>query len=425
MTGLALGIVRPSAAAMLAGGVPIKPSLDLDFANVRYQGAALSDLSVTRASSGMAQKADGSWISFPPNVPRITDKGLLVEEARTNAIRNNTMQGAVVGGAAPTNWLLRSATSGLSTAVEQILVDRGVDSIDLRFSGTTTASATQYARFEPGQGIAASQSQVWTFSLFVELVSGVIPSGTGIALNVYAFNSSSIQVGGSFGSAVDLSQGRTRVSLTTTLPADASVAAIVPQFTVNVPSGREADFTIRIGLPQLELGAFATSPIRTTGASAVRAADRITTPIGSWFNANAGTLYGEFEGSPLTAPKNFGILTLGTYDNGYQLFSGSGAVPVFRVSAGAASQAYLSATTQDFFAVNGVNRIAGAYALNDFARVARGGLLGTDTEGSLPTVSGQAGLGYTSALSELGGYLRRVAYFPVRLPNAQLQALTS
>ena len=48
-----------------------------------------SQISATRASTGMAQWADGHWSSFAANVPRITDQGLLVEEARTNLFLNS------------------------------------------------------------------------------------------------------------------------------------------------------------------------------------------------------------------------------------------------------------------------------------------------------------------------------------------------
>jgi hypothetical protein len=54
-------------------------------------------LTTTRASSGYANNSSGNWSLFGNNAPRITNLGLLVEEQRTNSLRNNSMQGAVVG----------------------------------------------------------------------------------------------------------------------------------------------------------------------------------------------------------------------------------------------------------------------------------------------------------------------------------------
>lgn len=69
-------------------------SADFSFMGGRYfaQGGAnelSSVLSTSRASTGLAQTSGGSWVSFPANTPRITDQGLLVEEARTNLFLNS------------------------------------------------------------------------------------------------------------------------------------------------------------------------------------------------------------------------------------------------------------------------------------------------------------------------------------------------
>lgn len=50
----------------------------------------------SRSSTGLAVDANGTWHSFSANAPRVTNAGLVVEEARTNGVRNNTMAGAVV-----------------------------------------------------------------------------------------------------------------------------------------------------------------------------------------------------------------------------------------------------------------------------------------------------------------------------------------
>ena len=63
-------------------------SADIDFTHGRAWAGGSTSLAVllstARASSGMAQNANGSWLSFAANVPRISDQGLLVEQAATN-----------------------------------------------------------------------------------------------------------------------------------------------------------------------------------------------------------------------------------------------------------------------------------------------------------------------------------------------------
>lgn len=63
-------------------------SADIDFTHGRAwaggSASLASLLTASRASGGMAQNANGGWLSFAANVPRISDQGLLVEQAATN-----------------------------------------------------------------------------------------------------------------------------------------------------------------------------------------------------------------------------------------------------------------------------------------------------------------------------------------------------
>ena len=73
-------------------------------------------------------------------------------------------------------------------------------------------------------------------------------------------------------------------------------------------------------------------------------------------------------------------------------------------------------------------KIVGAFAYNDVAVSLDGGTTATDTNVVLPTTSLKyliLGNGATRATSnELSGYLRKIALYPARLPNATLQAMT-
>ena len=91
MIGLGLG------ACAGGGGVGVGSTggLDMDFTAQRYAlsgpyaRAFPSGWSFARASAGLAQRVDGSWVSFASDEPRVTDRGLLVEEARTNLFLNS------------------------------------------------------------------------------------------------------------------------------------------------------------------------------------------------------------------------------------------------------------------------------------------------------------------------------------------------
>ena len=86
------------------------PTLDLQFAGAT---AISSQVTFTRASTGTYYNSAGVLSSAAVNEARLdynpstlAAQGLLIEEARTNSIRNNTMVGAVAGtpGTICTNW---------------------------------------------------------------------------------------------------------------------------------------------------------------------------------------------------------------------------------------------------------------------------------------------------------------------------------
>jgi hypothetical protein len=98
--------------------------------------------------------------------------GLLVEEQRTNSIRNNTGVGAVAGtpGTLPTNWSVAVA-SDLTTNVIGTGTSAGVAYIDLQIVGTSNSTSYILA-LESNSQIAALQNQNWTESLWISHVAG-------------------------------------------------------------------------------------------------------------------------------------------------------------------------------------------------------------------------------------------------------------
>lgn len=263
----------------------LRPSLLLDFAN---SGRIHPRISCVRASTATCFGSDGKLRTVANNVPR-TDfdaktgrcLGLLIEEARTNFIRNNSMVGAVAGvpGVMPTNWSATTPTNGLSREVVGIGVEDGIDYIDIRWQGTAAAATTvmAIAQFEPNTGIAATVGQTWSFGAYVRLVAGSLSGINSILLrgtmrdaagvNLGSMNSSNLAV-----TNAPLASQRYVYSQTLT---EASTAFFSSLLVMGYSAGAVIDITLRIGLPQMELGAFLTSSIRTAGTAVTRAADQV------------------------------------------------------------------------------------------------------------------------------------------------------
>jgi hypothetical protein len=397
-----------------------------------------SRVTFTRASnatyfdgSGILRTAGNNVPRFDVNPTTLAPLGLLIEEQRTNSIRNNTMQGAVAGtpGTAPTNWTMVGTLSGLTREIVSIGVENGINYIDVKWSGTTSAAVSSaiLAQAEQSSAVAASVGQSWSSSWYLRLVGGSV---TGIgALNIQlterdsagallAAQSSSIL---SSINSNDLATQRYTISRTLT---NAAVAQLGCEVRLSIPTSTAVDFTLRIGLPQLELGAFATSVIPTTTAAATRNADvasMTSTNFSSWYRADEGTMYAEASTYDVSSGRTPFSITDGTVQNRIHV-NASTSIKAF-ISNGGAVQLTLSISSVTY-TNNTFSKTILAYANNN-GNAAANGTIGTDdTSITIPTVS-EAGLGKVGAASNiLNGTIRKIAYWPVRLENAKLQQLT-
>ena len=422
MLGIGLGL---TSRGVLGGGVPSwvlsGSSLDLYFSQNKFYGGAV--LSVSRASSGYAEDNAGVWTSFGNNIARRTDKGLLVEESRTNSIRNNSMQGAVVGspGTLPTNWT--RAGSGLTMSVVGSGTQNGVEYVDLRWQGTTSSTFGSVS-FDAANGIAASNGQTWSESVFVSLVGGSFTNVTSVSLNPQSQQGAGTYLADNAGSNIvsSITSAQTRFSHSPALSGGASITFVLPLLQFSWSNGVAVDFTLRIGWPQLELGAFATSPIRTTSAAATRAADTITLATGSWFNASAGTVFAQFLGPPVNLDRTIWQLSDGGFSNRILLRAvhAGATTNVFGVNGGVSDGIllFVGAPVQ-----NAAYKIAAAYSLNDFAGSKNAATVVTDTTAAVPSMT-TLYIGQENSFNTCNNYIQRLSYFNSRLPNANLQSLT-
>ncbi len=353
-----------------------------DFVDNSYMRAGVvttnAGLTVTRASEGYAQRKDGIWVNFASGALRRTDKGALIEGARTNrALHSRDLTQAA--------WTATNVT----VARDQV----GVDGL-----ANTACSLTATAGNGTVLQTASDSSRARYFSIWVKRITG---TGT---VEVTLDN-------GSTWTGVTVTSEWTRVGAAQTLSN--------PTAGVKIVTNGDA---VAVDFAQLEDGAFLSSPIATASTAVTRAADVVTADITG--AAYPLTLFGEF----LRAVDTGGI------EKVVQADAASTSNNNFNLNVTAADEGNLGArmgfvtqadiTVAGALALNTTQKIAGRLASNN-AQVAVNGTLGTqdNTVGSLsnPTVFrfGQR------AAEELFGYVRRAALIKGAITDAELQGITA
>jgi hypothetical protein len=222
-------------------------------------------------------------------VPQLV-QGITVEEQRTNIITNNTMIGAVAGtpGTFPTGWSYVVAGSGLTRETVGTGAEDGISYIDYRFYGITTNVNPIAIGLGPG---AALTGQIFTGSTYWKLAGGTTAGLVGYTLGLIEVASDNTFIAGAFypqNAPTSAALRTQRVAATRLLSGGAAVAKLQLVYQVNVTTATDIDFTLRIGMPQLEQGTSATSPIPTTTVAVTRPADLLS------FNTevpSSGSLY--------------------------------------------------------------------------------------------------------------------------------------
>ncbi len=426
----------------------VRPSLDLRFALAKKLDPRIT---FTRASSGTYFGPDGLMRTAGVNEPRfdhdpITGQslGLLIEERRTNGIRNNTFVGAVVGnpGTLPTNWFSYGNPAGSLTGISSQIIGTGIETngvnyIDIRLYGTPSVSGVWSILPDDGSSNPAATGQTWSSSFWLKISGG---STTGITFPVIFFDENNSGTGyitgGSY--SVNLSTTFQRVSATRTLNGGASVNIVSSGFRFSLTAGRTIDITVRIGLPQLEQGAFITTPILTSGSTATRTADTANiTNISSFFNASEGTLCVDSEIPHQTNLKfpSIGFTRGAGSANTINFYYYNTSTPyvawLVRNTADAAGGGTLAANLVELPGPNqtvGVyKKFIGTYKFGEFNYYFDGKYVNRSiTNKRLPSNLTYMEIGTNgNSDNRLNGHIRRITYYPIQLTNQQLINLTS
>ena len=401
------------------------------FNNINYGALANTPgWSFTRASTGYAQTSAGALTSFASGELRRTDKGVLIEGARTNlCLQSQTFDNA--------SWTKSRATVTADAAVAP--------------DGTTTAdklvedsSATTTHRTQQGVTKAASAIQ-YTASVYVKaaertfaqltLTDATEDDGAQVFINLsdgtLSTPAARVGAGGGFTSisatTATLANGWYRVSLTATTDSDTTVRLWVHTATSLSNNSYTGDGTSGIYLwgAQLEAASFPSSYIPTTTASATRAADVLTVPV-------SGLDY------PLSLFAETDLVTLagGSVSQSYFEIddsSGNNRALLYGTNGGSQASRMYCATANVNQALptvgaltTGVRKTAGRCSLNSFQVAGNGTLATEDTSGTVPATPNRLVFGKESGTgTELFGYLRRAAIFSRALTDAELQSVTT
>jgi len=363
-------------------------TLDLDFTQMSTLADLTSrGLTFSRSTSGTFINASGLVATATAGNPRFeydttgNPRGLLIEGASTNLL--NWSESFASSGGTNNNW----ADSSISRTTLQ--ADPAGGTTAIRF----TASAGN-ATVISSAAIGTSAQR--TFSIWLRRVTGTgniqFTTNNGTTWTTQAITSSWV-----------------RYTFTATTAAQRVGIRIVTS----------AD-AIEMWGAMLEAGSGSSSYIPSGASQGSRAADdcEILDLTTMGFNASAGTIYTDVGVRLNTgSQRNYTFLPASGGNN--QIFEGSGiALNVYSSGSFAAQIGTTLVSAQ---------KVAAAYALNDFAASAAGGAVATGTPGALPTSLTKLTIGGSviNAAAYMNGCIRVFKYWPTRLPNAQLQALTT
>lgn len=407
-----------------------KPSLFLDFANKKSLTDRISGnnlITFTRTSTGTYVGSDGLIKSAAVDEPRFDHNpatgeslGLLIEEQRTNSQTNSSNF--------TSGWSNQDISSSVFSTFE-FFSSNNVIQI------TPTGTTNQHSYNFTGTPITSSNA---TFSVFAKMNGyrylWIRSDGSnGGAVFDLQNGITSTTVSGT-SNITFISNGWYRCSFTGTFSTGLAI-----RIGVSIDTGftgyPTTSFTgngssILISSPQLEVGAFPTSYIPTTGSAATRTADTASitgTNFSSWYNSTQGTIvcngrilkinpstFGQIfwaigdsatfnESMYLVNDASTNIITYNLFDNGSNQFQAG------------------SSTITD----NSFNKTAIGIKLNDSAGSFNGSTPTTDTACTLPTVNSlKIGNASWGDLNPLNGTISQLSYYPTRLTNAQLQNLT-
>lgn len=369
------------------------------------------------------QTAAANVARFDHNPVTRESLGLLVEEQRTNLLTYSEQFDNAV-------W----NKNNCSIQPNVIIAPDGT------LTGDALIENVDNAFHVVNQGSAVSVGSVYTFSIYVKsnkrTFVQILPSGGQVSGNPYVnfdLNAVTATTSGSITATIThVGNNWYRCSVTVTAALTTLSLLVCP--TVSATATRAQAYTgdgysgIYIWGAQLEAGSFATSYIPTVASQVTRSADSASmtgTNFSSWFNQAEGTTYVESSCAGVNAGAYPGVLIFssGSTSNRFGIYgtpNGAGYGAIMMVAGGiAASLDPISGSTATI--INTFSKLAYAYKTNDFAATRNALSVTTDAVGAVAVVNSLYIGQYDTYLN---GTIKKLAYYPVRCTNLQLQALT-
>lgn len=461
----------------------VRPSVTLDFQKskkldprVTFTRASYADSAgnpIHEPSAGTGTHS-GTLQNFNINVPRLTDQGLLIEGGSTNYFRPDTKL-IGTGGFASTQvfGITESSTAttqlapGGSTAVYRYELSNVNESHSLRRvvgGGGATEPGTDWGQDTQNGGLAFSifvKPDGWTkFILIIQDTGGTQPtlqaafdlstnttgpveygwtdnSYSATKMLVEEYGDGWYRLGISVPSPIAFRLGASLIAYDT-LPSDFGTKA--PQF------GSQLFFNSSSGYPevafspgqtglgfyacfaQVEVGRSCTSYIQCSGTVTTRAADMCDLSLTGWWNSSVQTWTGDFKTNRTAL--NTAIITILINDNRpLEFVANTGLSGTNKIRIGARTPSQFGYSEQAPADQTGFNKAAGTITASEIQAYVNGNKSPTPTPITLPTGNfTTAHIGYYGDTNNdqyhLNGTISRISFYPTRVSDPALQALT-
>jgi hypothetical protein len=406
------------------------PSLDLRFADNKSLVDATTGASLvtfTRASSGTFVGSDGVLQTAATDVPRFDHNpttgeslGLLVEEARTNLLLQSNQF--------DTTW---ANTNSSETAASGTAPDGTNTAWELKDTLDVISSTHQVT-----QTITFTSGITYTFTCWMK--AGTLTQG-GFVLPTAAFTSGincriNLLTGSVLSSSATLAASTTlfpngwvRVTAVATATATAGGSAAIRIMDGAISYIGTGNGTVLIWGAQLEAGAFPTSYIPTTTATVTRAADVASisgSNFSSWYRADEGTVFADGSTPAFTQTTGFVAINAGGSTNRLDIRQ-SRSLPT--VNGAATGVAWTQVIAPPTLVANTLYKQATAVSNASHGNSINGALdTSSTTIGTIAATQLIFGM-RDSQTAPTGGSvstIKRLAFWPTRLANTTLQAIT-
>jgi len=376
-------------------------------------------ITFTRASTGTYLDSDGVLKSATTNTPRVeydyqgNRLGLLVEEARTNTIGDSNVFQADMGTAVSSSAEI--APDGTTTATEILTSGTSTHRVK-RNVGTVTATGVAYA-----YSVFVKSDEV----SYIQLLNG------GDA-NYFANFDLVNETVGSTGSATTgtitkypngwyritaLYDGTGNYNVNGYIYAAPSASATYGQV-ANTPG-----LTFHLFGAQNEAGSFPTSYIPTAGSTVTRAADVASIGVGAFgYNKTAGTVLITADSAQTTDYPGAFAFNGNSGANRWYLYSSAGTWTarqfIDNVGTGIINLSAVEASAE--------TKLALALKGSSASAVKDGGSVVNNATFPIPPLIDEMEIGDgPGGVTQLNGHISSIAYYPRRLTDAQIKALTS